>query len=117
MSDNERVVNASPLARHLVPHYVRLEVSYTGGSAEAVILPELKSLIRGVLPNNPLDSSDVQRVIQNKGATTIQNPLEMMAVVYGLDRSVKVTRSQNMLTTGRLAQFIPDKVTLVRSAK
>ncbi len=117
MSDNERVVNASPLARHLVPHYVRLEVSYTGGSAEAVILPELKSLIRGVLPNNPLDSSDVQRVVQNKGATTIQNPLEMMAVVYGLDRSIKVTRSQNMLTTGRLAQFIPDKVTLVRSAK
>lgn len=117
MSDNERVVNASPLARHLVPHYVRLSVLYTGGSSESVIMPELTTLIRNVLPSDPLDSSDVQRVVQAKGATTIQNPLDMMAVVHGLDRSIKVTRSQNQLTTNRMAQFIPDKVTLTRSAR
>lgn len=117
MSDNERVVNASPLARHLVPHYIRLEVVYVGGSAETVILPEVKALIRGVLPNNPLDSSDVQRVVQNKGATSIRNPVNMMAVVYGQDRSIKVVRSQDLLTTGRLAQFIPDRVTLTRLAR
>lgn len=80
-------------------------------------MPELTTLIRNVLPSDPLDSSDVQRVVQAKGATTIQNPLDMMAVVHGLDRSIKVTRSQNQLTTNRMAQFIPDKVTLTRSAR
>ncbi len=114
-SDLERVVCSSPLSRHLIPHFVRFDLSYTGGSRESVVVPEVEQYIRGLYPIDELESSDVQKIILDRGATSIQNPLDLIAVVHYSDRRVYVTRSQDSLTTGRLAAFIPDVLNITRN--
>lgn len=113
-SESERVVNNSPLARHLIPHYVRFDVVYAGGSLSTEILPPLQDYIRALPPDVPMESSDVQKIVSDKGATSIQNPIELMAVVCNVDRTVELVRSKNSLTTGRLAAFMPDVINLTR---
>lgn len=114
MSDAERVINQSPLARHLIPHLVRFDVTYVGGSKENVVLPLIEKYISELAPDEALESSDVQKVLTDKNATSITNPIDLIAVVYDLDREVYVHRSQDALTTGRLAAFIPDVINLTR---
>jgi hypothetical protein len=114
-SDVERVVCASPLSRHLIPHFVRFDVTYFGGSRESVVVPEVEQYIRSLFPQDALDSSDVQKILLNRGAITVTNPIDLIALVHYTDRSVYAARSQNSLSTGRLAAFIPDRVKVTRT--
>lgn len=113
-SEQERVINDSPLGRHLVPHYVRFDLSYSGGSMPADILPTIESYISSVAPDVPMESSEVQKIVSDKGAVYIVNPVELMAVVYDFDRTVYLVRSSDTLTTGRLSAFMPDVINLTR---
>ena len=114
-SDAERVVCQSPLARSLVPHFVRFDLTYKGGSKETVVRPLLESYIKSVDPADAIESSDLQKIVSGKGASYINNPINLVAVVHDLDRRVYLHRSQDRLTTGRLAAFVPDVINLVRS--
>ena len=116
-SDTERVVNSSPLARHLIPHFVRFDLEYTGGSREEDIQPELETMIRNTPPSDPLYSSEVQDIVRGRGATSIRNPIDLIAVTYHPDRRVRLDRSQDSVSTGRLSAFFPDRVKLVRRAR
>ena len=116
-SDTERVVNSSPLARHLIPHFVRFNLEYTGGSREEDIQPELETMIRNTPPSDPLYSSEVQDIVRGRGATSIRNPIDLIAVTYHPDRRVRLDRSQDSVSTGRLSAFFPDRVKLVRRAR
>ena len=113
-SDIERVVCASPLARHLLPHFVRLDLSYVGGSAPAVVQPDIERYITDRLADDALESSDLQKILSNSGATSISNPIDIIAVVHSIDRKVYIERSQNALTTGRLHAFVPERIQLKR---
>ena len=113
-AESERVVNASPLARHLIPHFVRLTISYTGGAKETEVLPVLEAYVRNLQPDQSLESSDLQKIISDKGATSISNPIDLLAIVHNFDRTTTLARSQDGLTTGRLAAFLPDILTLKR---
>lgn len=114
-SDTERVVCASPLSRHLIPHFVRFDVTYRGGANESVVVPELEELISGLFPFDALESSDIQKVLLDRGAVSVTNPINILAVVHNRDRTVTLARSQDALTTGRLAAFIPDVLNVTRS--
>ena len=113
-SEVERVVNSSPLGRHLVPSFVRFDATYTGGSKEEVVIPDLEAYIRGLSPVEALESSDIQKIISDRGATSIENPISLLAVVHNVDRSITLARSTNKLTTGRLTSFIPELLNVVR---
>ena len=113
-SDLERVVNASPLARHLYPHYVRMEVAYRGGSDAAVVRGDIERHIRSLAPKEALEASDVQKVVTSRGADYIESPIEMIAVVHGLDRKVSLVRSTDKIQTGRLAAFFPSDIRVRR---
>ena len=113
-AETERVINDSPLARHLIPHFVRFDLTYVGGSLPSEIQKPIEDYVSSTPPDVPLESSDVQKIVSDKGATSITNPVDLMAVVYEFDRSVYLVRSSNSLTTGRLAAFIPDVITLTR---
>lgn len=115
-SDVERVVCASPLGRHLIPHFVRFDLNYTGGSKESVVTPEIENYIRSLYPTDELESSDLQKIVLDRGATSIDNPLNLIAVVHYTDRTIYAIRSQDSLTAGRLAAFIPDVLNIVRNA-
>lgn len=114
-SETERVVCASPLGRHLIPHFVRFDMTYVGGSKESVVVPEVEQYIRNLYPSDELESSDLQKIVLDRGATSIDNPIDIIAVVHYTDRTVYVSRSQDALTTGRLAAFIPDVLNIVRN--
>lgn len=116
LEETERVVCSSPLARHLIPHFVRLDVTYVGGSIESEIVPEIEDYINGLFPIDELESSDVQQILLNAGATSISNPLDLIALVHNLDRSIFAQRSQDALgTETRLSAFIPDRISLTRN--
>lgn len=114
-SEVERTVNASPLSKHLVPHFVRFDLTYTGGSSEEVVVPDLEEYIENLSPVEALESSDLQEIVSGRGATSIENPLDLIAIVHNTDRTVTAARSQNRLSTGRLAAFIPDILNVVRN--
>lgn len=115
LAETERVICQSPLSRHLQPFFVRMNVVYSGGSRESDIQPYVEDYISDLQPSDTLESSDIQAVLQGRGATSITNPIELVAVVHDFDRSVRLERSKNGLNTGRLAAFIPDAITLTKN--
>jgi hypothetical protein len=114
-SETERVVNSSPLVRHLIPHFVRFDSTYVGGSKEEVVVPEVEDYINKIAPAEAFESSDLQKIMSDAGATSISNPIDLIAIVHQVDRSIVATRSQDRLTTGRLAAFIPDLLNIKRN--
>lgn len=115
LSEVERTVCASPLSRHLIPHFVRFDLEYFGGSDESVVTPDIDKYIREIFPVESLDASDLQKICSDRGANKVTNPIDLIAVVHQIDRRVWVQRSQNSLSTGRLSAFIPDVVTVTRN--
>jgi hypothetical protein len=113
-SDTERVINDNPLARHLIPYFVRTDLTYVGGSQPSVIMPSITALIQGLFPSDYLEVSSLEAILTNGGATSIDNPIDLLAVIHNFDRSVTIERSQDKINTGRLAAFIPDVINLTR---
>lgn len=113
-SETERVVCANPLSRHLVPHFVRFDFEYTGGSTSEVVARDFETYIRKVYPSELLESSDLQNIAYRRGAQSVQNPISLVAIVHHTDRTVRAQRSENALNTGRLAAFIPDLLNVNR---
>jgi len=113
-SDFERAVSANPLARHLIPHFIRFDATYYGGSEESVVIPDVEKLIKDLYPIDTLDASAIQKAITDRGATKITNPLTLLAIVHYTDRTIYAQRSQDSLSTGRLSAFIPDLLNIVR---
>lgn len=114
LSDTERVINESPLARHLIPYFVRADLGYVGGSQPSVVSGDIDTLVLGLFPSDALEVSDLEGILKNRGATAIDNPISLLAVIHNFDRSVTVERSQNKLNTGRLAAFVPDAIAVTR---
>lgn len=114
LSETERVINQSPLARHLIPYYVRFDVQYAGGSKETVVKNDLTTFVLGLRPSDALEVSDVVQRVMGRGATAVDNPIDLIAVVHQVDRTVVVERSQDKLNTGRLAAFLPDVLRVTR---
>jgi hypothetical protein len=113
-SDLERVLTADILVRHLIPHYVHTQINYEGGSSTAVVLSDLEDLIDAVLPDELLEVSDVANVPQRRGADRVEMPITLIGVVHTIDRTIQAVRSQDAISIGRLATFIPDVIDLVR---
>lgn len=115
LEELERVTNSSMLVRHLLPHYVKLYVEYEGGSKTEYVQRDLEAYIGKLYPNQYLQSNDIQRLISKRGATYIANPLELVALVHGLDREIWAQWSTDRINTnGRLAAFMVDSIELLR---
>lgn len=114
-SEGERVVCASPLSKHLVPHYVRLNITYVNGPTVSQALSELTEYVNDRQPDDALESSDIQGILTKRGATGVRNPLQLMALVMRPDRSVRLAISEDSLTTTRLAAFLVDNISLTRT--
>jgi hypothetical protein len=111
-SDFERVVNCNPLARSLQNNYVRLDIQYKGGAREDVVLQDLQAYITSLYPVDAIQASHIQKIITDRGATYIKNPLVLLALVHYFDRSIWAMRSEDSITSGRLSSFIPDVMTI-----
>lgn len=114
-SETERVICSNPLSRHLIPNFVRFDVDYVGGSKESVVSDDITNYLKNLSPIDTLDASDVQKLVTDRGATYVRNPLDLIAVVHQIDRSIWVERSQDRLAVdSRLSAFIVDRITVTR---
>jgi len=113
-AETERVVCSNPLSRHLIPMFARLDLVYQGGSGESVVLEDVTEYINDLAPVDTMDASDIQKLLSDRGADYVQNPLDLIGVVYNIDRSVWVSRSQDQLTAGRLTAFLPERISVKR---
>ena len=115
MDESERVTCYSPLIRHLIPYFTRLDVTYDGGSKASIVQADAENYIRNLYPSQPLDAANVQKLVTNRGATSVDNPVDCMAVVHQIDRSVWMEWSRDRINAGgRLAAFFPDVTTFTR---
>jgi len=114
LSETERVVCANPLSRHLIPHFVRFDFEYVGGSAVQLVTTDMETYVRSLFPSDFLEVSDLNDIAYQRGATSVQNPVDLIALVHNYDRTVQAQRSQNALNTGRLAAFVADRINVNR---
>jgi hypothetical protein len=115
LAETERTVCASPLSRHLIPHFVRFDLEYFGGSTEDIVSKDVNTYIQQVYPVDGLNASQLVQICCKRGATKVTNPITMLAIVHYVDRTVYAQRSQNTLRTGRLNAFVPDAVNITRN--
>jgi len=103
-----RVVCESPLARALLPIFVRTDVSYRDGASEVENRASLVTVIKKVIPERFLEVSDMVDVIVRSGAEYVQLPITVIGIAHKRDRSIEVERSQDLISTERLSALIPD---------
>ena len=113
-SDLERVLTADILVRHLTPHYVYTEIFYEGGSTVSVVLSDIEDLIDAILPDELLEVSAIAEIPRRRGASRVEMPITIIGVVHHTDRRVRAVRSQDGISIGRLATFIPDVLDITR---
>lgn len=115
VSEYERVTNSNVLVRHLLPHYVRFDLVYRGGQTESAIVEALTTYISDLNPDEQLEAVWVQNKPLTMGATSVSTPIDLVALVYGEDRSVVADQSRDYLNTGRLAGFFVDVLNVKRN--
>lgn len=116
-SEIERVLNASILVRHLQPHFINFEMNYRGGSSDNIVGDDVDDHIDNLAPDDRLEVSDLQDLPLRRGASYVENPMTLVAVVHNEERKITVERSQDFVTHGRLATFFPDTITVAREAE
>lgn len=113
-SNAERVTNENPLVRHLLPHFVRFDLVYRGGSTESTVSQKIYDYISGLDPDDVLEAVQVQNVPLTLGATSVSTPVDLVAVIHREDRTVVLEQSNDYLNTGRLAGFFTEAITVTR---
>lgn len=110
----ERVLTASIVVRHLQPHYLNFTLNYRGGSDAPVVERDVLDYLANLSPDDRVEVSDIQDLASRRGATYVENPIELVAVAHAADRSISVDRSEDYVTKGRLATFFAGEVTVTR---
>lgn len=113
-SELDRVLCANILVRHLLPHFVQFDMTYQGGSKASIVIDDMTDLIDGLLPDEVLEASALANIAKRRGATRVEMPITLVGVVHGNDRDIRVERSQDAISRGRLATFIVDNLNVVR---
>lgn len=111
----ERVTNASLLARHLLPHFLRFSLKYAGSPKESEVRDLIYQYVAGLAPSSKFEVSDIEQLLGTKGVHSVQNPVDLIALVHGTDRAIRLQLSQDYLTTTDLSAFFIDDVELTRT--
>ena len=118
LSELDRTLVASIVVRHLTPHYVYLQIDYTGGSKATVVEQDIEDIIDSMPPGDEkLEASAISDAVKARGATSLTMPITLFGVVWDVDRKVKAVRSQDAIGHNRMATFLVGKLTINRSTQ
>lgn len=114
-SETDRVLCANALARHFLPAYVSLDLSYSGGNRPSVVAGSLIDYISSLSAVNDLDLSQLEKILHKNGVTRYDHPITMVTLTHDLDRQIVGTQSANVISddevayngTNRTTFFIP----------
>jgi len=113
-SDQERPINANPLARHFLPSYVYTQLYYRGGPSVSEVGPAIEAYINYLGAQGELEVSDLEAFIARRDATSIEHPITIAVITHDIDRVLVVNRTENRLGgelevpyngTGRISAF------------
>jgi hypothetical protein len=113
-ADTERVVNASVVAKHLLPTYLTGIINYTGQMEETKALTNITDMVEGLSPDDRLEISDVSALLTNLGASYIQTPVVLAAFVQNMDRTMYVRFIEDTSDLGDLSTYFVDVIALNR---
>lgn len=103
-----RVLVESPLARALLPIFVRTYIEYRSGGTEDDVRTELAEFIETILPENMLEVDDMANIIRNTGSTKVTHPVVLLGIGHQWDRTIVTERSVDQISSGRMSALIPD---------
>ena len=127
-SDQDRPINASPIARHFLPSYLFASFTYAGGPVESDVGEEMENYVNSLGALDEVEISDLEAFLTKRGATSVEHPIELVTVTHDLGRKLVVNRSDNKLGglnevpyngTGRISAFFTtfgETLTLTREA-
>lgn len=114
-SGTGRVITENILIKHMIPAFVDLVISYSGGLPEATVEDLLTELIDETDSDENLSASDIDFLMRRRGeATDVTMPLGLVAVVHNQDRTITVERSEDALVVGRISHFFPGVLDITR---
>jgi len=113
-SDLERVLCASLLVRHLQPHYLNFTLLYRGGSSADIVNQDVESYLDNLGPDDRVEVDSLQNIAHKRGASSIKNPMELVAIVHDEERNITIDRSEDYVTHGRLSTFFPGTIVVTR---
>jgi hypothetical protein len=113
-SDTDRPVNANPIARHFLPSFLLVNMSYAGGATVEEVGSDMEDYINSLGAEAEINISDLEGILVRRGATFIRHPISLISVTHDLGRKLVVDRSDNTLGglnttpfngTGRISAF------------
>lgn len=114
-SDAGRDTASIPLARALTPHFIHLAVNYVGGPSKEEVEAELSRKIHALFPEEALAVDDIVQIVRALGASSMQLPMRLFAVVVGKDRKVRLHTSLDRISAGNQSAFYPTGLVIRRS--
>jgi len=106
----DRVANTNALVRHFLPAYPYIEISYTGGADTTDVANDIISYINTlIIEDNQIRVDDLIDILKKRLANQIKNPIELLALVHGENRTIRTLRSKDSI--GILNPAIYDGVT------
>lgn len=123
-ADYDRVLCQEMLVRHLLPHYVNTNWTYSGGAAEPAAGQAMRAEILSVGPDTDFEVQQLIDSLKGIGAVSAYSVDEdkvsgrrapLMVIIYhGADRRVRAKIVTDFINTTRAQAFIPDNLGVVR---
>jgi hypothetical protein len=102
----DRITTANMLVRHFLPAFVSMDGTYYGGSSEPDVAKDIIEYINNIDPEvGEIRTDLIQDIIKRKGATKVQLPITLIALIHGTDRRIRGMRSQTYLGANDLPFF------------
>ena len=103
LSDDNRVLCADPLARHFLPAYVSLDITYVGGNKTSTVAGALSDYINGLSAVDELDLSELERILHNNGVAKYDHPIRLITLTHDLDRRIVGTQAEGRINDDNIA--------------
>jgi hypothetical protein len=102
-SETDRVLCANALARHFLPAYVSLDITYTGGNQPATVAGALQDYIEGLSAVDELDLSRLEKVLHKNSVTKYDHPIRLITLTHDLDRRIVGTQAEGVINDDNIA--------------
>ena len=103
VSDLDRVLCANPLARHFLPAYVSIDITYVGGNKPATVAGALQDFIDSLSAVDVLDLSELEKILHDNGARSYDHPIRLTTLTHDLDRRIVGTQSEGVISDDNIA--------------
>lgn len=97
-SEMDRVLCANVLARHFLPSYVSLCVTYQGGNDPSRVATSVIEHIDGLTAVDELDVSKLEKVLHANAVTRYDHPFWVWTLTHDQDRRLVAARTENRLS-------------------